>query len=235
MATKKRKKTKTKVKAEVENKPEIKIVHKTKTETESRTDLKPKPKIKNKKKKIILVSWIAGGIVVAVILLSVTGRFFIGEIIQEVEISGEAEKTIETLEIGKKAPFWSLPSLSSSKNTLVDFFGKPIVLTFWASWNPLAVDQIKIFDEYLSGNTDQLFEIISINNQEDKSIVSNFIRRGGYEISVLLDERGIVGELYDIKNLPTTYFIDADGVVQDVFVGVLSKDMLEERVQQIIR
>lgn len=169
-----------------------------------------------------------------VFLLNIVGKLFIQEITQEVFIKEESEK-IFGVDIGKEAPHWELLDLEGNSFTLSNFLGEPLVLTFWASWNSISADQIKIFDEYLTQNKETVFKIVSINNQEDKSIVLNFIQRGGYKVPVLLDETGKVGELYKIKSLPVTYFLDKDGVIRDVYIGVLSERMLLEKAQQIIR
>ena len=90
-------------------------------------------------------------------------------------------------------------------------------------------------DDYLSENGENLFKIITINNQEDRSTVFNFIERGGYKIRVLLDQSGQAGESYKIKTLPTTYFLDKAGVIKDVFVGVLSERMLVDKVEKTLK
>ena len=169
-----------------------------------------------------------------IFLLSMIGESFIQEIVQEVVIE-EAERKVFGINIGQEAPHWELSDLEDNTTTLSDFLGKPLIVTFWTTWNPMSADQIKIFDEYLSQNDKGIFKIISINNQEDKSIVLNFIQRGGYEVPVLLDETGKVGELYKVRTLPITYFLDKNGIIKDVFAGALSEEMLTEKVQKIIR
>ena len=173
-------------------------------------------------------------IYLGIFLLNIVGKLFIQEIVQEVIVE-EGEGKVFGINIGEKAPHWELLDIESNTMTLSDFFGKPLIVTFWASWNSMSTDQIKIFDEYLSQNDETIFKIVSINNQEDKSIVSNFIRRGGYQVRVLLDETGEVGELYKARTLPITYFLDKNGIIEDVFTGVLSQELLAEKTQKIIR
>ena len=52
---------------------------------------------------------------------------------------------------------------------------------------------------------------------------------------MLLDEDGAVGELYMVRTLPLTYFIDKEGVIQDAFTGILSEKMLLEKSEKIIQ
>ena len=188
-------------------------------------------KFRNYTKWSLIILLIAG---FGIFLLNVIGKSFIQEIVQEVAIE-TAEGKVFGINIDQEAPHWELLDLNGNTTTLSDFLGKPFILTFWTTWNSMSADQIKIFDEYLSQNEKGIFEIVSINNQEDKSIVLNFIERGGYEVPVLLDETGKVGELYKVRTLPITYFLDKNGMVQDVFAGALSQEMLVEKVQKIIR
>lgn len=172
-------------------------------------------------------------LVFGIFLLNAMGQLFISEIVQEVvveEVSGE----VVGIDINKKAPHWELAGLAVDKVALSDFLGEPLVLTFWTTWNPKAADQIKIFDEYLSQNNETIFKIVAINSQEDKSVVSSFMRRGEYQVKVLLDESGAVGELYKARNLPITFFLDREGIVRDIFIGVLSEKALLEKVEAII-
>lgn len=170
---------------------------------------------------------------VGVFLLSLFGRQIIREVTQEVAIDEEAAQF--GIAVGEMPPPFQLSDTEGGSTALVDFLGRPLVLTFWTTWNSMAADQIAIFDMYLTEHDRGLFEIVTVNNQEDKSVVSNFIQRGGYRVQVLLDEDGAIGELYEARSLPLTYFIDKEGVVRDVFVGVLSGEMLEQKIETIIR
>jgi len=179
---------------------------------------------------VILLVVIGGGI----FFLSLSGKQLIREVVQEVVV--EEESIMEFgLAIGKNAPLFTLTNTKGDTVTLSDFLGKPFILTFWTTWNPIAADQIQVFDSYLRKDSRDLFEVVTVSNQEDKSVVANFIQRGGYEVLVLLDESCAIGEIYQARNLPLTYFIDKEGIVRDIFVGVLSGEMLEQKAETILR
>lgn len=175
------------------------------------------------------------GIVVLIFfVLKITGSIFIKEIVQDVSIKTYSTESIFA-DLDKEAPFFELPDLSGSLVKLSDFSGTPLVVVFWTTWNVQAADQIKILDDYLAKNKKTLFKMVAVNNQEDKSIVSNFIKRGGYQIEVLLDEKGAIGELYRARNLPVSYFLDKNGVIRDIFVGVLGEKALVDKLEKIIQ
>jgi len=50
---------------------------------------------------------------------------------------------------------------------------------------------------------------------------------------VLLDPEGRIAELYQVRGFPTTFFIDREGIVQGVYLGTLSKSVLEGYLAKI--
>jgi peroxiredoxin len=176
---------------------------------------------------------------IGTLFLAYFGESLISEVTLEI-LPEDRETKISGIKTGEKAPYFELKDLDENSVAITGFLGKPFILTFWTTWNTLSADQIKIFDDYLverkkDGNgIEALFGIITINNQEDKSIVSNFMKRGGYQVKVLLDEDGSTGEIYQARNLPVTYFMDADGIVRDINAGILSEEMLLQKIEKII-
>ena len=178
---------------------------------------------------VLIISVIA---VLGVVILGMVGDVLISEVVTEVDL--KEEKKVYGIKSGEHAPFWDLEDIEGNIVLLSDFLGRPLVLTFFTTWNETSTDQIKIFDDYLSGDGGSVFKIVAISNQEDRSVVLNFYRRSSPGITILLDESGEMGERYRIRTLPVTYLIDKNGIVQDVFVGVLSAPELVEKVESII-
>lgn len=168
------------------------------------------------------------------LLLAFAGRFFIKEIVQDIELDRRGVENT-AVAIGEKAPHFTLSDFAGQEVSVSDFLGTPLVLTFWSTWNTVSADQINIFDTYQKKEQEQLFKIITINNQEERHVVATFMRRGSYQVPALLDESGAVGELYEIQTVPTTYFIDSGGVVLDAVAGPISEKLLLEKIQTIVR
>lgn len=181
-------------------------------------------------------------VVGGIFLLSRVGDSFISEVVQQspteessVPVSGVSGANTEVHKsTSKPAPYFKLSDLKSASIQSTDFLGTPIIVTFWTTWNLASADQIKIFHEFITERKEELFKIITISSQEDKSAVSSFIKRGAYTVEVLLDEDGEATEAYKARNLPVTYFINKHGIVVDTFVGTLSKAMLIEKAEKIL-
>ncbi len=138
--------------------------------------------------------------------------------------------------LGNRAPYFDLSNVSGDRVTLSQFADTPLIIVFWATWNSDATNQIKIIDDYLRNqDTGNLLKVVAINSQEDRSIVSSFMRRGGYAVETLIDARGEVSEAYRIKSVPTFYFIDHEGVVRSIYTGLLSERAIGDRAESILR
>lgn len=180
--------------------------------------------------KVIIITILI--LVSGVVALNLSGRFFIPEVIQESTLT-ESPEIIDTVGVEKPAPFFDLSDLTGKTIKSSDFLGVPTIVTFWTTWNSIATDQIQILDAVERNDTRNLFKIVAISSQEDKSAVNTFVSRGGYTVDVLLDESGAITEIYQARSLPATYFLDKKGVIREVFIGVLSEKQLVEKIEKL--
>ncbi|MDO8264960.1 MAG: TlpA disulfide reductase family protein [Candidatus Parcubacteria bacterium] len=173
-------------------------------------------------------------IIGAVLIYFIAAGFFSGSSEKITFGISETEEIPENKIIDYISPDFELPDIEGKKIKLGDYKGKNIILTFWTTWNPAAQDQIAVLERYyqrIKNEKDVL--LLTINNQEDKSVVSGFIRRGEYTLPVLLDSNGKVGELYKISALPATYFINQEGRVKEIYIGVLNEEEIKNKVGQL--
>jgi peroxiredoxin len=141
------------------------------------------------------------------------------------------------------APHWELPDLAGTRVRLSDYLGRPLTITFWNTWHPLAVDQLAALENYVrdiapcgAGPCESaLVDAVTIVSQEDTGLVRAFARRGGYRVTILLDQSGAVLELYRAHAVPVTFFITRTGAVAERFIGVLSEEQLRAKAEQLLR
>lgn len=150
---------------------------------------------------------------------------------------GKAEKTAiadEKPEIGFKAPSFSLEVLHSDQRLSLQNTKNPVVINFWASWcGPCrleAPDLVRLHEEYKGE-----IEVYAINLTDSDTMrgVEQFVEEFGFEFPVLLDRDGAVGNTYRVMAIPTTYFINADGIVENKIVGYAAKADLEYQFQKL--
>lgn len=181
------------------------------------------------------------GIAIILILTAGVGLIYWGAVqfvpkapAREISFLPEEEVKAEVVKTEYSAPDFELENIKGEKIKLGDYKNKIIVLTFWTIWNPAAQDQLAILEDYFSEIKDgRDIVLLTVNNMEDKSAVLNFVRRGGYVLPILLDEKGAVGELYEITALPETFFINREGKIKETFIGVLNGQEIKDKVEML--
>jgi peroxiredoxin len=137
-------------------------------------------------------------------------------------------------EVGQLAPDFELELLDGDVAWLTDFRGQPVVLNFWATWcQPCRQEMPQLVDEY-SKHKDEGLVIIGLNMQEGRDLIQPFAEERGIDYPILIDRDGDVGDEYRLLGLPTTYFIDANGVIVSVFRGPLEEKVEDTNVQGAI-
>ena len=138
----------------------------------------------------------------------------------------------EGTEVGSLAPDFRLISISGDVIHLSQFQGKPVVVNFWATWcTPCVVEMPnlqKIYEEH-----DKQFEILAVNAGESEFTVKQFAKAIGIDFLVLLDPDFDIQSRYKIRGYPTTFVLDADGVVQAQHIGILGESQLEEYLELV--
>lgn len=111
--------------------------------------------------------------------------------------------------------------------------GQPIVLNFWASWcGPCRVEMPNFQRASMKYNGRVAF--LGVNQGEDAATVTDFGNQFNITYPLLVDQTSEINRLYNVRSLPTTVFIDGNGVVREVVVGIISQAVLEDRVQGIL-
>jgi peroxiredoxin len=135
--------------------------------------------------------------------------------------------------VGHLAPDFTLQTAVGESYTLSDFRGQPVVLNFWASWcGPCRVEMPFFERTQLKYNGQAA--VIGVNQGESAETVQEFGVRQNISYPLLVDDDNTVNLSYNVVSLPTTIFINADGVVEEVIVGIVNQAVLEDRIEGMI-
>lgn len=137
-------------------------------------------------------------------------------------------KPSQVPETGEKAVDFILEDLDGNSVTLDDFYGRPVILNFWATWCTPCREEIPLLETIHrdSGWQNEGLAILAIDVGERKSTVRDFVEEYGISFTVLLDTERDVFRQYFVRGVPTTFFIDRKGVIQSVTTGAFG-DMRE--------
>jgi len=134
--------------------------------------------------------------------------------------------------IGLQAPGFELASLTGHSLKLEDYKGIPVVINFWATWcapckeeMPVLQDRYKIYGHR--------FAILAVNFEEEPKDVQPYIEKLKLTFPILLDSQGKAADLYHVIGMPTTFFLDKDGIVRAMYIGTLSEKKLDDYLKKI--
>ncbi len=173
-------------------------------------------------------SWMFG---IALIAL-VGGIWLIGSRVRE---TGLAVR--EAPQPGYRAPGFSLRTMEGGTLSLADLRGRVVVLNFWATWCPPCRAEMPAFQRLYARYADRGLVVIGINATKGDDLAAVFAFRQQYHLTfpILLDEAGQVNRSYRVSALPTTFFIDPQGIIRDVVVGgPLSEAAIEARLRDLL-
>jgi peroxiredoxin len=152
---------------------------------------------------------------------------------RESEAQEPATGIAEAPAVGYRAPDFTLRTLQGESFSLEDYRGNPVVLNFWATWCPPCRAEIPFFQAAHRKFNGQV-TIAGIDDGEDVATVGPFVTDMGMTYPLPLDKQSIVSRAYQVNSLPATYFIDAEGVIQHIHIGIISQGVLEDQIAQLI-
>lgn len=130
------------------------------------------------------------------------------------------------------APDFTLQTPLGETVTLSEI-DQPIVLNFWASWcGPCRIEMPDLQQTSMKYNG--RISVIGVNQGESNSQISTFGNQFEVTYPLLNDQDQAVNNTYMVNSLPTTIFIDAEGIVREVQIGIITKAVLEDRIEQLI-
>lgn len=142
------------------------------------------------------------------------------------------------------APDFTLSDQFGNTHTLSEYKGKVVFLNFWTTWCGYCKEEMpdiqQIYEEYGQNQGDLIVlgvanprsELFPNGADVEKNEIIQFLTDAGYTYPTVMDTTGSVFREYGISSFPFTLMIDRDGNVFGYVGGMLTKEQMEQIVQQ---
>ncbi|MCC7118226.1 MAG: TlpA family protein disulfide reductase [Anaerolineales bacterium] len=149
-----------------------------------------------------------------------------------------ASTQVAAPQVGFIAPDFTLKTPGGESYTLSKLKGKAVLVNLWATWCPPCRAEMpamqRIYDEY----KDRGLIVLGLNMtaQDNPLEIAPFLQKFSLTFPVLLDETGEVGKAYQLRSLPSSYFINREGLISEVVIGgPMAEALLRTRVEEILK
>lgn len=144
---------------------------------------------------------------------------------------------------GDTVPTYLATDIDGAQVSLADYRGKGLIINFWATWCPPCRREMPLLERTYQKYKSQNIAMIGITVDESMDIVKNYVQSVGVSYPIWENalsrlntgvSRGRFSQLFGIVGFPTTFFVDADGVIQSSYVGELNQALLDKRITALI-
>ncbi|MBI2844922.1 MAG: redoxin domain-containing protein [Chloroflexi bacterium] len=137
---------------------------------------------------------------------------------------------------GAPAPDFTLDTLDGGQVTLSDLRGQAVVINFWTSWcGPCRIETPLLVETYNKYREQGLvilgLNITKLDNLDD---VKAFVEEFTVLYPIPLDKTGEVSQDYQVLGLPTTFFVDRQGIIRKIYTGLLNESLIDDFLSLVL-
>jgi peroxiredoxin len=172
-------------------------------------------------------------VLAVVVTVVVAAAWYVNQSAGPSTITTESRQESGPLAAGSDAPDFTGIATDGSAVSLAALAGRPVWLTFGASWCPDCRAEAPDIEAAYVRHAPQGLAVIGIFD-EAESAAADYAKRAGITVPIVADPQGQIGALYRTYAYPVHFFVGRDGTIKDVRIGRLTPADMEQLVTQLI-
>jgi len=136
---------------------------------------------------------------------------------------------------GNLAPNFEFSAYDGSRQKLSDYRGRAVFLNFWATWCGPCRAELVDMEATLRQYAGRELAILGVNNGETYARGESYIREIGVELTAFVyDPDAAIVSQYGLLGMPTSYFIDRDGIITRTISGQVSLKSMQSNIDEAL-
>lgn len=123
--------------------------------------------------------------------------------------------------------------LEGNSHSLSQYRGDVVLLNFWATWCEPCRVEMPALDKRFQALQEKGFVVLGIDFDEPAADVRAFRDQVNVTFPLLLDPGGKVQAAYRILGYPTSFFLDRQGIVRIVHIGIMDDSQIDQYLKQV--
>lgn len=137
--------------------------------------------------------------------------------------------------VGSLAPDFTLDYLDDGTVSLSELRGKPVLINFWATWCGPCRFEMPFLQQVYDDWSDRGLVVLTVDIAESQDTVESFMQELGLSLPVLMDRDQAVTKRYNVRNIPATFLIDKNGIIQSIRIGAFTSPAeIEQELSKIM-
>jgi thiol-disulfide isomerase/thioredoxin len=146
-------------------------------------------------------------------------------------VSPQNELSTVPVQVNFPSPELTLSDMQGVSHSLADYHGQVVLVNLWATWCPPCKEEMPTLQAFFDKHRKNGFVIIAVNDGDPTADVLQFVEDYELTFPVWLDPTYLATEqAFKTLNLPSSFVIDRDGITRLMWVGGISRTMLEKHV-----
>ena len=137
------------------------------------------------------------------------------------------------LQVGDPAPDFAYTLADGSTHTLRDLRGQKVLVNFWATWCAPCEVEMPDLERAAQQLGDTGLVVLAVNHSEQVDVIEPFAQKLGVTFPLIANPDRDIIQGFAVINLPTSYFIDTDGIVSYKHIGLMNFDFIKQRLEEM--
>ena len=151
------------------------------------------------------------------------------------DVSPQNELSTVPVQVNFPSPELTLSDTQGVSHSLADYRGQVVLVNLWATWCPPCKEEMPTLQAFYDKHRENGFVIIAVNDGDPTADVLQFVQDYHLSFPVWLDPTYLATEqAFKTLNLPSSFVIDRDGTTRLMWVGGISRGMLEKHVTPLL-